>query len=200
MFRLTRRRPSAGTVLGLIAILLACGGTATAGVTVATHDTKSSASPTKKKKRGLRGPRGRIGKTGPTGPAGPRGLTGAAGPAGATGPAGGTGATGATGAAGSALAYAHVTVSGGVATLDTARSKGVGSVTRTSAGNYCFASVAGPPQNIIATVDNVSSGTGEVAFASVDAVTGCAGPNVQIQHITGPGPGPTDDNFYVAFN
>jgi hypothetical protein len=195
MFRLIRRRPSAGTVLGLIAILLACGGTATAGVTVVSHDSSKAKAAAKTKTK--RGPRGLRGLRGRTGPAGPRGLTGAAGPAGPAGPAG---ATGATGAAGSAIAYAHVVVSGGTASLDAARTKGVASVSRTSAGNYCFANVAGPPKSIVATIDNTSQGTGEVIFASVEGVTDCAGPNVQIQHITGASPGSTDDSFYVSFD
>ena len=87
-------RPSAGTVLSIVAIVLACGGTATAGVSVVKHDSSAAAA---KKKKVLRGPRGRVG---PAGPAGARGPAGPAGPQGPAGPAGATGATGATGAAG----------------------------------------------------------------------------------------------------
>lgn len=91
-------------------------------------------------------------KTGPQGPVGP------VGPQGAVGPVGPRGAVGPIGPAGSALGFAHVDDNGN---LDAAKSKGITSVSTTSAffpsagrRSYGYCIVASfVPSNVSATVD-----------------------------------------------
>jgi hypothetical protein len=92
-------RISPGAIIGMLALLVALGGTAfAASPSVKQSGTQAAQGPSAVSKviRGPRGPRGFRG------PRGLRGLTGAKGATGATGPQGPTGATGATGATGPA--------------------------------------------------------------------------------------------------
>jgi hypothetical protein len=99
------RRPTPATILALIALFVALGGTSFAAVTalapknsvgspqvingsLQTVDLSRKAKKALKGNRGPRGPAGAQGAAGAAGPAGAAGAAGAAGPAGATGPAG----------------------------------------------------------------------------------------------------------------
>ena len=107
------RRPSAGTIISLIALFVALGGTSYAAIALAPKNSVGSPQVingslqtvdlSKKARAALKGNRGPAGPAGAQGAQGAAGLTGAAGaagPAGATGPAGSAGAVGATGPAG----------------------------------------------------------------------------------------------------
>lgn len=108
---------SPATIIALVALVVALGGTGYAVValqpnSVGTAQLRNAAVTSKKVKNGSlmavdfkkgqlpRGPRGYEGEVGATGATGPTGATGAQGPVGAEGPAGPAGATGATGATG----------------------------------------------------------------------------------------------------
>src|SRR6185503_14830348 len=124
MHRLLGRRPSPATVISLVALFVALGGTGYAAVQLAPRnsvgstqvingslqkvDLSKKAVTALKGNRGARGPAGAQGAAGPAGAAGatgPAGAVGATGPVGASGPAG---SVGATGPAGSAAAFAGV--------------------------------------------------------------------------------------------
>ena len=104
------RRPSLSLVVALLALVVACSGTAVAAAslaanTVGTPQLKNNAVTSAKVKNGT------LKKTdfkpgtllqGPAGPAGPQGASGPAGPDGAPGPDGATGPTGAQGQPGPA--------------------------------------------------------------------------------------------------
>lgn len=93
-------RPRLGTVVALLALFIALGGTAVA----ANHYLITSTSQIKpsvlKTLKGAQGAPGASGKTGPSGPPGSSGSPGTGGSAGATGPAGPAGPAGPTGPAG----------------------------------------------------------------------------------------------------
>ena len=137
MQHLLGRRPSPATVISLVALFVALGGTGYAAVQLAPKnsvgsgqvingslqkvDLSKKAVAALKGNRGARGPAGAAGAAGAVGAAGaagPAGATGPAGPAGATGPSGAVGATGVTGAsgptrpAGTAAAFAGVHATG----------------------------------------------------------------------------------------
>jgi hypothetical protein len=99
-------RPSAGTILAVIAIVLALTGTGAATAVFVEHDDtitsiRQIAPNVRAALRGHTGPRGRRGPTGRPGRRGPTGHTGLAGTTGLTGLAGPTGPAGAGGPAGS---------------------------------------------------------------------------------------------------
>ena len=102
-----RKRPSPGTVLALIAIVLACGGSAFAGSQITGRQIKDKSIElkdlSKSARKALRGNRGPRGIAGPTGPQGPPGLQGLQGQRGAIGPTGPTGPAGPTGAQGTSI-------------------------------------------------------------------------------------------------
>jgi len=121
LHRIVSRRPSPATIISLVALFVALGGTGYAAVALAPRNSVGSAQVINgsllkkdlskktvaalKGNRGLRGPAGPRGAAGPAGAAGAVGATGAAGAAGAAGAQGATGPVGpATGAAGGALA------------------------------------------------------------------------------------------------
>lgn len=140
-------RPQPGTVLGLIALMIALGGTAyAAGLaknSVGTPQLKNNAVIGSKVKngslkaadfgagqipqgpQGATGPQGLQGSSGATGATGPGGATGATGPGGATGATGPTGPTGATGETGST----------GMASLELVRRSFANSNTPLATGN-----------------------------------------------------------------
>lgn len=97
------RRPSAGLVVGALALLVALSGTATSADT---FSAKVAADPQPKVVRGKpgpRGPRGRVGRRGPVGPPGVKGDPGAAGAKGDAGERGQQGERGPQGERGSAI-------------------------------------------------------------------------------------------------
>jgi hypothetical protein len=157
------RPPSPSLVVAIIALVVACAGTATAASvlirssgqvapgTINTTDLRDG--------RGVsledltRRARFRLGaEPGEPGAEGPRGSQGPAGPRGLTGP------PGANGADGSAIAYAYVNADG---SLDDAKSKGVSSVAKSSTfsdGVYCFDLVPSP-SNAVASIDFATTAT-----------------------------------------
>ncbi|HEX7292901.1 MAG TPA: hypothetical protein VF259_00010 [Solirubrobacterales bacterium] len=91
-----RHRPSPALIVAIVALVVACTGTA---VAVKSAITSAQIKDGTIKLRDLSpAARKALLKAGPTGPAGPKGATGAKGAAGAKGAKGATGATGATGA------------------------------------------------------------------------------------------------------
>jgi hypothetical protein len=161
MPRLARFRPSPAMVVAIVALIVACAGTATAA-SVLIDDSSQVArgsinSADLQNGRGVGiadlTPRTRFrlrGARGPEGPAGPRGVQG---------PQGARGAEGAEGVAGSALAFAYVNSDG---TFDAARAKGVNSVavapSAPTSGIYCF-DLAPPARNAVASIDAFSAQT-----------------------------------------
>ena len=198
---LRRLRPSPSMVVAGIALVLACAGSATAGVLVTGSQVKDGSltgadvrdgsltdadlavqAQSAKSRRGPRGPRGRRG------PIGPRG---------ATGPAGAPGAPGAAGPAGSALAYAHILANG---TVDGGRSKNL-SVKRPAVGVLCIY-VSGTAHVINATIDaKPGPGSSVYATAEPDDASGnrCEGTESGTVLVFGGG-GAVDDGVYVTVN
>jgi Collagen triple helix repeat (20 copies) len=110
-----RRRPRPATVISLIALFVALGGTSYAAFKIpknsvgspqvingslGTIDLSKKARAALKGNRGPQGPAGAQGAQGPSGPAGAAGAAGATGPQGPSGTAGASGAAGATGPSG----------------------------------------------------------------------------------------------------
>jgi Collagen triple helix repeat (20 copies) len=164
LHRIASRRPSPATIISLVALFVALGGTSFAAVTLVaknsvgspqvingslrTVDLSKKARKALKGNRGARGPAGAVGPAGAAGPAGPTGPAGAAGAQGGTGP---IGASGATGPAGTPLGYALVNANG---TVDPAHSKNVTTamVRHPAAGQYCFHGLPFTPTNAVATL------------------------------------------------
>jgi Collagen triple helix repeat (20 copies) len=150
-----RRLPSAGTVLGCLALILAVGvsvyaaaGSGSQPATVAPASSAAADAPSAAAaQRGKRGPRGRRGRRGL------RGRVGAQGPA---------GPPGATGAAGSALAFAEVAGNG---TIDPAVSRGI-VLLSTGDGSYCLNRTDGGVANVIVSVDDIALPQGSTAVAT----------------------------------
>ena len=201
-----RRRlkaPSPGTVLGVLAVVLACAGSATAGALITGAQVRDSS---------LTGADGRDGSltarelsrraASSATRRGPRGPRGRRGPRGPEGPPGRTGDTGPQGPPGSALAFAHVYADG---TLDEGRSQGVGRVTHPATGTYCFYDVVGIQRSAMATLDTFpTSGQGAAIYATVqrddstnDVCRGAESGSVDIVDIEGRR---SSDTFYVVFN
>lgn len=160
MKNLLARLPSPSMVVAIIALVVACAGTATAaGVLITSSDQVAPGSIDSEDLRNARAvslkdltSRARFqlrGEPGPQGPEGLRGEQGSPGPPGLTGPAGKDGADG------SALAFAYVNADG---TLDETRSKGVASVATPFAGVgfYCFDLVPSP-RNAVGSIDFASA-------------------------------------------
>ena len=129
MHRITGRRPSPATVISLVALFVALGGTGYAAFAVPRNSVGSAqvvnhslqtADLSRKAVSALKGGRG------PEGPAGPQGPAGA---------------TGAAGTAGTARAYAEVDDS--TPSLVAARTKNFTAVTRTDDGVYCLTPATG---------------------------------------------------------
>jgi hypothetical protein len=150
------RPPSPALVVAIIALVVACAGTATAAsVLIRSSGEVAKGAINTGDLRDGRGvsladltPRARFRLTaepGVAGAEGPRGPQGPQGPRGLTGPAG------ANGADGTAIAYAYVNADG---LLDDANSKGVASVAKSSSleGIYCFDLVPSP-RNAVASID-----------------------------------------------
>jgi hypothetical protein len=101
LHRIVKRRPAPATIISLVALFVALGGTSYAAIALAPKNSVGSAQVINgsllkkdlskktvaalKGNRGARGPAGAAGAAGPVGPVGPTGATGATG---ATGPAG----------------------------------------------------------------------------------------------------------------
>jgi hypothetical protein len=161
------RRPSPALVVAIIALVVACAGTATAAsVLIRGSGQVAPGAINTSDLRDGRGvsladltPRARFRLTaepGVAGAEGPRGPQGPAGPRGLTGPAG------ANGADGSAIAFAHVNPDG---VLDDARSKGVVSAAMSPPATgtpraYCLDLVPASVNNAVASIDYATTGTG----------------------------------------
>jgi hypothetical protein len=158
MRRLAHYRPSPALVVAIIALVIACAGTATAArVLIKGSGQVARGSINTGDLADRRGvsiadltPRTRFQLTATPGPEGPPGQRGPQGP---PGPRGAEGAAGANGADGSAIAFAYVAPDG---TLDEARSKGVNTVARSPGfptdGVYCFDLVP-TARNAVASID-----------------------------------------------
>jgi Collagen triple helix repeat (20 copies) len=145
-------------VVAIIALVVACAGTATAASVLITSSKQVARGTINtgdlQNGRGVSlgdlTPKTRFSLQGEPGPAGPEGARGEPGP---PGPRGFTGAAGADGADGSAIAFAYVNAN---ATLEEAKSKGVVSVAASTTfpdlGVYCFDLVS-TPRNAVASVD-----------------------------------------------
>lgn len=191
-----RRRLSYANVVATLALVFAMSGGALAANHYLINSTKQINPKVLKKLRG------KTGSSGKTGAPGANGAAGAAGKEGATGKEGPAGKEGKEGAAGSALGYASVS---GAGVLDTAHSKGVISVLKSSAGVYCF-DLSFTPN--VATADakhitgnfkvftETSAGT-----ADVESFTGaCTAPHNDATVLTLDGSTLVEDGFYVSFN
>jgi hypothetical protein len=158
MRRLARYRPSPAMIVAIIALVVACAGTATAArVLIRGSGQVARGSINTGDLADRRGvsiadltPRTRFRLTATPGSEGPPGQRGPQGP---QGPRGAEGAPGAPGADGSAIAFAYVAPDG---TFDEARSKGINSVARSpsfpDSGVYCFDLVP-TARNAVASID-----------------------------------------------
>ena len=158
MRRLARYRPTPAMIVAIIALVVACAGTATAArVLIKDSGQVARGSINTGDLANGRGvsivdltPRTRFRLTASRGP---EGATGPRGPQGPQGPRGAEGAAGAKGADGSAIAFAYVNADG---TLDETRSKGVNSVATSPAspggGVHCFDLVPSA-RNAVASID-----------------------------------------------
>jgi hypothetical protein len=145
-------------VVAIIALVVACAGTAAAArVLISSSSQVARGTINTGDLRNGRGvsladltPKTRLGLQGEPGPAGAEGRRGEQGP---PGPRGFTGPAGADGADGSAIAFAYVNSD---ATMEEAKSKGVVSVdlstTFPDLGVYCFDLVS-TPKNAVASID-----------------------------------------------
>jgi hypothetical protein len=187
LHRVVSRRPSSATIISLVALFVALGGTGYAAVALAPRNSVGSAQVingsllkkdlSKKTVAALKGNRGLRGPAGAQGPAGPAGTAGATGPAGAAGAGGATGPVGATGPqgpAGTARAYAHVTRTGtGDFVLDASRSFNVTSAQLPGTGNTdrpCIvlpSSINADATSPVATVDAQNTSTFGTAVVAI---------------------------------
>jgi hypothetical protein len=150
LHRIVSRRPSPATIISLVALFVALGGTSYAAVVLAPKNSVGSAqvingSLLKKdlSKKTVAALKGNRGPQGARGSAGAQGAAGAVGPAGATGPAGPAGATGPTGAAG-ATGPAGPFPDGNLPSGKTIR------------GNYSMSGITGAANNLV--TDSISFG------------------------------------------
>lgn len=141
------RLPSPATVLALIALFVALGGTSYAAINALPKNSVG----TKQLKNGAVTKAKINQKTiaqlkGNRGPAGPAGATGAQGPAGPQGP---QGIQGTAGADGTAIAYARILGNG---TVDASASKGIASanVSHPATGFYCLSGLSFTPHSAVA--------------------------------------------------
>jgi hypothetical protein len=185
-------RPSPALAVSLIALIVALGGTAYAGLklapaSVGTRELRNGAVTAAKVRPhsllAIDFRSGQLPKSGGSGGAGTPGGSGAPGSAGTPGQAGGSGLPGPPGAPGSARAYGHVLAAG---TLDAARSKGITNVTHTaSTGIYCLTPAAGvsPASSpIVASADESEATASSRAMAQANAVgADCAAGQFEVE-------------------
>jgi hypothetical protein len=177
MPRVLRRRPSPALIVAIIALVIACAGTATAAGVLIKRSSQvargaiNSGDLANDRAVNLQDltPAARLAlqnDAGPTGPQGERGVQGPAGAKGDRGPRGEDGARGPSGENGSAIAYAYVT--GGGASPAALQKGVVDTTVRLSSNNfamYCF-KLAVPVSNAVATLDygdlqrNATAGAG----------------------------------------
>jgi hypothetical protein len=134
----------------------------------------------------------------------PAGPTGAQGPA---GPAGPQGTKGDTGAAGSAMAYAHILVTAGGATVDSQRSKAVAqsNVSHPGTGIVCLKGLAFTPHNVSANGDAVENpsvvvSVGLAPDAEVLAACGGDGQIAVAMQTVGSSTANLDHSIYLTIN
>ena len=173
MQRIVNHAPSPATMISLVALFVALGGTGYA-LSIAPKNSVGSAQvingsllskdlsrKTVAALKGTRGPAGAAGVQGAVGPAGAIGPAGATGPAGAAGATGSPGTTGAAGVAGpsgppgpagTARAYAEVNRDPAIPVLVAARTKNFTAVNRVAQGVYCLTPAAGIDARAVATV------------------------------------------------
>jgi hypothetical protein len=189
--------------VGYVALFVALGGTSYAAAqlprnSVGTAQIRSNAITSSKVRNGSLLPADfQTGKL----PAGPKGAQGPAGPAGPQGTKGDTGAPG------SALAYAHILVTAGGATVDSQRSKGVAqsNVSRAGTGVVCLKGLTFTPHNASANGDAVEDppvivNIGLAPDAAV--LSSCGGDGqiaISIQKVDGT-MGNRDHSIYLTIN
>ena len=105
------------------------------------------------------------------------------------------GQQGAQGAPGTALAYAHVTGSGGV---DHAKNVAGANVTRSGTGTYCFSGLGFTPNNVVATPGY--SGTAFSAIIGLGAFGSCPAATQVTIGMFGMDAGTHDNDFMITFN
>ncbi len=136
-----------------------------------------------------------------------QGPQGAQGQQGAQGPQGAQGQAGAKGAPGSALAYAHVLFSAGIASFDLTQTAGMGSATVTAEGlgGFCFGNLPFIPHNATASID-WTNGASEEVTAQISIVPGgtalsCpTGDPVRVETINANTSTEEHSAFYITFN
>jgi hypothetical protein len=190
-----RMRISYANVAATLALVFSMSGGAVAASHYLINSTKQINPKLVKKLKGAKGP---TGPTGATGAAGAPGTAGKEGPGGKEGP---PGKEGKTGEPGSAIGYAAVSAEG---TLDTARSKGVVSVTHPVEGLYCFQLAFTPhvaasvPMHIIGNFTTFAeSNVGKTDVAATNGT--CKAPNDDASVVIADG-SLINDNFYITFN
>jgi hypothetical protein len=193
-----RRRLTYANVVASLALFAALGGSSYAAIalptgSVGTKQIRANAVNTSKvKDHTLLAKDFQVGQL-PAGPQGPKGNAGA------------TGAKGDAGAPGSAVAYAHVIVDAGGATVDLSRSKNVtnANVNRSSKGVTCFTGLGFSPKSIVASTDAVQPGGLAVvslgAIAPGGSLVAACGASVQAAVTSVNASGPLDADFYVVF-
>jgi hypothetical protein len=206
------RRLSPATVISLIALFVALGGTSVAAVSAVAKNSVGSSQVingslgtidlSAKAKKALKGNRGARGPAGAKGATGATGATGAIGPA---GPAGAAGAAGATGPAGTAIAYAYVKADG---TVDASRSKNItnANITKEATSAYCFRNL--PFTFAVATATAEISGVRPKAAAMVaipatgdcSAVPSAAQVEVGTMDLSTSPASFATDAFFIVFN
>jgi hypothetical protein len=195
--------------VGYVALFVALGGTSYAAAqlprnSVGTAQIRANAITSSKVRNGSLLPQDfKTGKL-PAGPTGAQGTTGAQGPA---GPAGPQGTKGDTGAAGSALAYAHILVTAGGATVDSQRSKGVAqsNVSHPGTGIVCLKGLAFTPHNASANGDAVENpsvvvSVGLAPDAEVLAACGGDGQIALAMQTVGSSTANLDHSIYLTIN
>ena len=203
------RRPSTATVLSLLALFVALGGTGYAVNTVRSRDVvNNSLTSGDIRNNTIRSGDVRNGTllrrdfaagvlTSVAGPAGPRGATGATGPTGATGATGGTGPAG---PAGSAIGYATISSAG---VVDPAYSSNVTSANVTKSGNFfCFNGLPFEPKLALAVIDsNFAVGyTVQTNSGAVGGSGACPGDEqASAVQVTNTGATVGGVTFYIAF-
>lgn len=183
-------------VVAVVALVVACAGSATAATLITGKQIKNSSITGKDvKNKSITGKdiKGRL--AGRTGSQGAQGAQGATGSQGATGAQGATGSQGPTGAAGSALAFGKIGETGALSA-----SKNITSVTRVSMGTYCI-NTSVPIQNVI--VSRAAGGEIDVDFSVLTdfvGVFGCLPASDDAVVYTTKSGGAEDLEFYVLFN
>jgi hypothetical protein len=189
------RLPSPSMTVSMIALLVALGGTAYAGLSIP----RGSVGKAQLKRNAVTSVKVRNGslKTVDFSANQRAALVGPAGPPGDTGP---------QGPAGTALAYAHVNGDG---TLVAGRSKAIGQVTHPAVGTYCFTGLPSGVANVVATMDVNQGAPAGAGLPQAQATLGpgtfnntqqiCPGAQAAVL-VVDDGANFLNKAFYVSFN